>query len=406
MNTSITLSMDLRRAQKTGIYPIILRLTHFRKTTAISTGQSIPAEFWDETKRKVKKSYTGIKSVSNLNNFLNKELGNAQEIINRLHEKGQLNYLSIKEVRQKIVGKNKYHSFFKFGKDHEKDLRSVRRIGTADSYKDLLSRLKTFTNDKDLKFNEVNYDFLKKFERFHMSRDGNSLNGLASYLRTLRAIYNKGIKEGLIDKEAYPFSDYKIKTTPTLKRAIDAKYIKKILELELEEGSWPFHYRNYFLLSYMLFGMSFIDLAFLKRKNIVNERIQFQRKKTSKEHDIKITEQLHELLRYYLKGKDKDDFILPILTSSSLEEQYKQIKGARKRYNIGLGKIAKRCGIENHMTSYVSRHSFATHAMLKKVPLQVISAMLGHNKLSTTQIYLKSLPSVVLDTYQEELNSI
>lgn len=152
--------------------------------------------------------------------------------------------------------------------------------------------------------------------------------------------------------------------------------------------------------------MSFIDLAFLKRKNIINERIQFQRKKTAKEHDIKITVQLRELLRYYLKGKDMDDFILPIITSSSLEEQYKQIRGARKRYNIGLGKIAERCSIENHLTSYVSRHSFATHAMLKNVPLQVISAMLGHSKLSTTQIYLKSLPSNILDTYQEELNVI
>ncbi|WP_409557875.1 tyrosine-type recombinase/integrase [Allomuricauda sp. AC10] len=58
------------------------------------------------------------------------------------------------------------------------------------------------------------------------------------------------------------------------------------------------------------------------------------------------------------------------------------------------------------MTSYVSRHSFATHAMFKKVPLEAISAMMGHNKLSTTQIYLKSLPSNILDSYQLELNSL
>nr|WP_298997606.1 tyrosine-type recombinase/integrase [uncultured Allomuricauda sp.] len=68
--------------------------------------------------------------------------------------------------------------------------------------------------------------------------------------------------------------------------------------------------------------------------------------------------------------------------------------------------MAKKCGIQERLTSYVSRHSFATHAMFKKVPLEAISIMLGHDKLSTTQIYLKSLPSKILDTYQLELNSL
>ena len=79
---------------------------------------------------------------------------------------------------------------------------------------------------------------------------------------------------------------------------------------------------------------------------------------------------------------------------------------ALKRYNKGLKKIVELCNIEANLTSYVSRHSFATHAMLKNVPLQAISSMLGHSKLSTTQIYLKSLPSNILDDYQQQLNSI
>ena len=77
--------------------------------------------------------------------------------------------------------------------------------------------------------------------------------------------------------------------------------------------------------------------------------------------------------------------------------------GLVKRYNKGLKEIANKCNIEQRLTSYVSRHSFATQAMLQDVPLQAISAMLGHNRLSTTQIYLKSLPSEILDGYNKKL---
>jgi integrase/recombinase XerD len=79
---------------------------------------------------------------------------------------------------------------------------------------------------------------------------------------------------------------------------------------------------------------------------------------------------------------------------------------ARKNYNKGLKKIALLCGIEQNLTSYVSRHSFATQAMLQDVPLQAISAMLGHSKLNTTQIYLKSLPSNILDDYNQLINDV
>lgn len=403
MQTSVSLNLDKRRKRKDNSYTIVIVINHFRKTTSISTGQSVQEEYWDESRKRVKSKYKGIASVAGLNQLIAKELADAQEAINKLHLRGTLQFISINQLKETIANSNKFDSFFEFGMKLENELRTANRIGTADSYKGLIGILRTFNNGRDLKLNEVNYDFLKKFERFHMSKKGNTLNGLASYLRTLRAIFNKAIKAKFIDKEAYPFEDYKIRTSPTAKRAISSEYVKKILELSLEKGSWPFHYRNYFLISYILFGMSFIDMAFLKKKNVINGRIKFQRKKTAKAYDIKITQQLEELFKFYLKGKNKDDFILPIISSHTLELQYEQVKGARKRYNRGLKHIAQLCGIEDHLTSYVSRHSFATHAMLKDVPLQAISAMLGHNKLTTTQIYLKSLPSNILDAYQEQL---
>ena len=243
----------------------------------------------------------------------------------------------------------------------------MERYGNANSYYAITKILRKFNQGNDLKFNELNYDFLKKFEEFHYSR-GNSTNGLAVYMKTIRAIYNKAIKSGIISKEAYPFTNYRIKTTPTEKRAIDINSIKSILMLKLEETDLLFHYRNFFLASYMLYGISFIDLAFLKLENIVDNRIKFQRRKTAKPYDIKITSQLNEILSFYIKDKEKSDFIFPVIKRATYELQYKDVLWARKSYNKGLKQIAEICNIEQRLTSYVSRHSFATQAMLQDVP--------------------------------------
>jgi len=404
MQTSLTLSLDKRRRRKDDKFPIIIRLGHYQKTTSITTGKAIPEECLDERKKKIRGSYKGTDSLFHLNNLILKELVLYQDKVNKLQESGELEFLSIKQLKNCLVGKNKYDSFFEFGESKVVELKATKRFGTARSYHGLIGILRKFTKGRDVKFNEVNYEFLVDFERFHLSKPGNSINGVASYMRTLRSLYNRGIKEGIIKREAYPFYNYQIKTVPTAKRAINQGSIKKILQMKLDPSDFMVHYRNYFILSYMLFGMSFVDMAFLKVENIKNGRVQFQRKKTSKLYDIKITEPLQKILSFYTKNKKPDDFILPIIKRDDLELQYKDAKEALKRYNNGLSRLADRCGIDEKLTSYVSRHSFATHAMLKNIPLMAISEMLGHSKLSTTQIYLKSLPSNIMDVYQEEMN--
>jgi integrase/recombinase XerD len=405
MNTHIELVLDTRRKKKDNTFPIVLRITHFRKTTSISTGYSARKNDWDSRRKEINKTYKETSSVIRLNNILLKQKVAAQDIINKLHDIGQLKYMSLNQLKLKVENKTNYDSFFNYGYKVIEDLKKTKQIGTARSYKYLLKILKVFTKNKDVRFHEINVDFIKDFERFHLSKKGNTLNGLASYLRTLKAIYNKGIKEGYVEKEAYPFQYYRIKTTPTKKRALDVKYIVKIMNLKLCPDSCLYKYRNYFLISYMLYGISFIDLAFLKIENIVDGRIKFQRKKTGRQYDIKITEKLKTLLEPYLLNKEKEDYIFSIVKREDIQLQYKDVEWERKRYNKGLKKIAALCGIEQNLTSYVSRHSFATQAMLQEVPLQAISAMLGHTQLSTTQIYLKSLPNNILDEYNRKVSA-
>lgn len=395
--------LDKRRMKKDGKYPIIFRLTHNRKTTSIATGFSILEIYWNERKKEIKQNYKEVESVQLLNHLLLKEKARVSNLINKLYEKGDLHYFSLQQVKQYITRKTNYDSFLEYGNHLVDELKSVRRFGTARSYEYTVKTLKTFVNHRDLKFNQVNYNFLKKFEKFHLSKENNNLNGLAAYMRTIRAIYNKGIKDGLIEKEAYPFLEYKIKTTPTKKRALDIFFIRKIMDLNVQKTDKLFHARNYFLISYMLYGIPFMDMAYLKLSNIKNGRIIYQRKKTSKSYDIKISEQLYQILVFYLKDKSKQDYIFPIIQREKPEQQYEDVIRRRKIYNKKLKEIAVICEIDQCLTSYVPRHSFATNAMLNNIPIQAISSMLGHSKLNTTQIYLKTLPNEILDTYNERL---
>ena len=164
-----------------------------------------------------------------------------------------------------------------------------------------------------------------------------------------------------------------------------------------------FNARNYFVASYMMYGMNFTDMAYLQPSDIKDGRIQYRRKKTSKVYDIKLTKNLESILNYYIKNNAGTEFIFPIIKREESALQYKDIMWARKVYNIKLNALAKLCGIEKNLTSYVSRHSFATQAMLQEVPLNAISTMLGHSSLKTTEVYLKSLPTNILDDYNTRI---
>ena len=398
MNTNIVITLDTRRAKLDGTFPIILRLGHNERTTSIPTGHSVNKKDWDTKNKIIRKSYSGSNSVTRLNNLLQKQRSVAMDIILKLHETNQLNSLSVTGLRDKLANSNTSHSFFHYAEQIIADLLKANRVGTARSYKGVISVLKTFKKNNDLAFNEITYAFLTKFEAYHKG-NGNGTNGLAVYTRTIRAIYNKAIKEGVVEKELYPFNDYKIKTVPTEKRALEWNFIKKILELKLESTHSCFNARNYFVASYMMYGMNYSDMAFLKKAAITNGRINYRRRKTSKLYDIKISESLAKILNHYSEQNLTSEYIFPILNREKAIDQDKDIQWSRKRYNKKLKELATLCGIETKLTSYVSRHSFATQAMLQQVPLNAISTMLGHSSLKTTEIYLKSLPNNTLDDY-------
>ncbi|WP_350286843.1 Arm DNA-binding domain-containing protein [uncultured Croceitalea sp.] len=121
MRTYLTLLLDTRRAKKDGSFPIIFRLTHLRKTTSISTGYSILEKYWDYRKCSIRKTYSKVASIATLNTLLLKEEAKANDIINKLHDKGQLNFMSITQIKNRITRKSNYDSFYKYGESLAED---------------------------------------------------------------------------------------------------------------------------------------------------------------------------------------------------------------------------------------------------------------------------------------------
>jgi integrase len=245
-------------------------------------------------------------------------------------------------------------------------------------------------------FQRINYQFLKQLETNHIA-SGNTVNSLSVYLRTLRAIYNRAIKENVAKKDWYPFSNYSIKNTKTKKRAISKEDIQKIENYNPEKESQRFHARNYFLFSFYMIGLNFSDIAFIKPTNIINGRLEYIRKKTNKNYSLALFDKPQKILDYYKKGKEKDEYIFPIIKREDPEWIRKDIKNGLKTLNKYLRKIGEVLEIEGEMSSYVARHSWATIGKFLNVPIQVISEGLGHDSIQTTQIYLDSFDKGVID---------
>ncbi|MEM6895706.1 MAG: site-specific integrase [Bacteroidota bacterium] len=401
MTTYLKLSLDTRR-KDTKIFPLIFRLTHNRKTTSIGTGHKLAASEWDEKRQKIRPSFKGTESPARLNNLLQKKMAHMVDILTQLEDKDRLKYMSISEVRSHITRTTNKVTFYQFAEQQIADLVKSNRIGNARAYKHALKAVKNFRNDKDFTFDELNLDFLNRFEKHHLGK-GNKLGGLSVYLRTIRAINRKAIKAGVADKEGYAFDDYVIRNGKPEKRALPIDAIRKIAELDLEKDTALFRDRNIFMMSFLLNGMSYVDMAHLKLSNIVDGRIRYSRKKTDEPYNIKIHDQLKPLLHYFTRGKKRNDYLLDVVKSDNPIESYNQIVWARKRYNDNLKKLAELSGIEENITSYAARHSFASSANDMGIPLTAISQMLGHKRISTTQAYLAGLKKAKIDEYQDEI---
>jgi integrase len=213
-------------------------------------------------------------------------------------------------------------------------------------------------------------------------------------MRILRAIYNKATKQKLIEQQ-HPFTEVYTGIDKTRKRAVDESIISQLHRLDLNPNSHTAFSRDLFIFSYCTRGMAFVDIAYLKMANLHNGTLTYTRRKTGQLLTIRVEPCIQRIIDRY--AQPDTPYLFPIITSTDPDVAYRQYQAALNRHNRLLGRLSEMLGCGCKLTSYTSRHSWATAARNHNVPISVISQGMGHTSEQTTRIYLTMLENSVID---------
>ncbi|HLO59815.1 MAG TPA: site-specific integrase [Bacteroidales bacterium] len=404
---------------KDGRHPLMVRIAHKNKTKYVATGFSAHPDEWvnDQLSNEYKKNHklTGpefekVKATLRAKHdevfdlsqgaLITGKGTKVDKIINKLKKDEVI--LTFDQLTQKVINECKSLGRFKTAQCYDTMLCRFREFYGKIDEPDTDKR-KELRNKVAIDFSSINYSFLKDFDTWHKKK-GNQENSLAVYMRHARAIYNRAIMEGMVSRESYPYGrgKYQIKTKAPKKRAISKDVFKAIEDLPSEMINLGLlEARNYVLFSFYMRGMNFIDIAYLKVKNIKGDRVIYKRLKTNKELDIKILPEAQKILDNYLPGKDTEDYIFPILKGGSPEKVRADEANALKVFNKNMNRLAELVGYKDRITSYTVRHSWATIAKRIGIPLAAISDSLSHSSTDITQAYLDSIEKDELDKANE-----
>ena len=343
---------------------------------------------------------------------LNQMLNDAEEqCINAPNDmsNAQLKDLIAEVVQGKVPESKKPKDFLYY---FDEFVGTKTRIGTIRTYNG--TRRKIIAFDEHVKLDGIDKKWLLEFQNENMKDGKMCLNGISIHLRNIRAVYNYCIDQGYT--EYYPFLRFKIKQDPdTRKRALTVEDMRKMVSLDLA-GSWQEPYRDIFLLMFYLMGINASDLFALPHNAVQNGRIKYKRNKTGKLFDIAVPDEAMEIIR---KWRGKDYLIFPYDRYKEhydfLHHMNDALKTLGVRYN-GTVPVDKKKGrggpadedmrLWPELSTYWSRHTFATIASELDISTDVIGRCLGHKGTTVTDIYIKFSQKKIDDAQRKVIDYV
>lgn len=383
---------------------LYFQIIHKRIVRQIGTSYRILESEWNETNNNIAQlsdiapeRQTYIKSIRDKIVWEKKRLDKVIRQIERNGEKFSIDDI-IREYH--ILSSNKT-TVFEYIKSQIEQLRDTGKERTSETYKQMLTSLMKFRVGEDLSFDMIDEDLVCRYES-HMRASNLCRNTTSFYLRILRSVYNRAVESGLTEQNN-PFRRVYTGVDKTPKRAISLKEIKKIKELDLSDTPTLDFARDIFLFSFYMRGMSFIDIAYLKKKNLSNGFVVYNRRKTGQQMVVKWEKSMAEIVNKHENVNTM--FLLPIISVQDGTER-KQYLNKMLLVNRYLKKVAELAGIGIPLTMYVARHSWANIAQSKNIPLKAISLGMGHDNEETTRIYLSSIQTDVIDNANSKILSL
>lgn len=400
--------LNLSRKLNDGTYPLVFQIIHNRHKKILYTGFHVMKEEFDSEKGKVN---TGRGLNVKINRDIRKMHRSLSERIHGFERSGE--EYSVQDIASGIYRKPvKCFYLLKYIDAQVEWKKEMGKEGIAAAYLSTRRSLSKYMGNKDIRMSQVDLRFVGRYIDF-LKHEGVGENTVNFYIRNFRTCYNLAVKEGLVLRGRYPFSDIHTKPCRTVKRALSCEDMSRLLHLYFPEDSVFRFARDLFLFSFYTQGMSFVDIAFLKQKHICGEIISYSRHKSKQLIHIGITPQIQDLFDRYgtnRKTGDKESYIFPIIDPEGTDKkqisEYRQYRSSLSRINRALRKIAGDLGLCIPLTTYVARHTWATLARDNGVPISTISAGLGHTTENMTHIYLKELDINHLKQINSMMNNL
>ena len=373
---------------------IFYQVTHRRATQQITTNIRLQSNEWDALRESVAVS---VADRSIIQNRIDSDTALLKRIVKDLENSG-VNY-SIGDIIKRYKSPECHVLVLDFMQNQIRLLRNANRLGTALNYEKTMKNFAEFLGGVNLPFSAMTEQLIADYNAFLVQR-GMVRNSISFYMRIMRAVYNKAVRQKLVE-QSHPFTEVYTGIDRTRKRAVSESVISQLYKLKLAEGIPLALARDIFIFSYCTRGMAFVDIAYLKKENIKNGVICYARRKTGQLLSVRIEPSIQRIIDRYSSALSP--YVFPILTSTDTKLAYEEYQVAINNHNRLLRRLSKMLPVGCKLTSYVARHSWATAARNHNVPISVISAGMGHTSEQTTQIYLAMLENSVIDDANQGL---
>lgn len=381
---------------------VIYQLIHERSVRQLSTGYCLRSEEWNK-KRSMpllnpnSKRYAELCRISDC---IRNDVRRLKAIDVSLSN-GNLPY-TVDDVVDSYKRFVCEYSLFNFMDAIILSLRRNGRVRTAETYSSAYRSFKRFLAEwsaeegnegwSDVMIDCIDANLMEAYEAWLLER-GLRPNTTSFYARIFRAVYNRALDNEIIENRN-PFRRVYMGIDKTIKRALPLSVIKQIKKADLCNSPALDYARDMFMMSFYLRGMSFVDMAFLRKTDLSNGYIIYRRRKTGQQLMVKWTKEMSGILSKY--PEVEGEYLLPVIRATNMSER-NIYRNASYNINRGLKAVASMLGISVPLTLYVARHSWASAARSKGVPLSVISEGMGHESETTTRIYLASLDTSLVD---------
>ena len=238
-------------------------------------------------------------------------------------------------------------------------------FGTAHVYRSSLNAIIAYHGKGDFTFNEVTPEWIKGFE-IHLRGRGCSWNTVSTYLRTFRAVYNRAVDCRGAVYVPHLFRSVYTGTRADRKRALDTEDIQKVFTKLPQSSAVTSDMRRtqeLFVLMFLLRGLPFVDLAYLRKSDLHDNVITYRRRKTGRPLSVTLTPEAMAILKRYMNRDTSSPYLFPLLNSrEGTKEAYHEYQLALRNFNRQLMLLGEMLGLGDKLSSYTARHTWATTA--------------------------------------------